>query len=322
VTSPDGPRPITESSEPADERLERDLEAAFAVPVPPLAAPRLDRAAPGHDRRSSSHPRRLRVGLAIGGVAVALAASTVALPLVGGAGTSSVNAQELVDRSSKASASLAAAGSAYHLVTQAHVRGVQSRTETWFGSRGARTESTQIIGGSGETWGLVDNDAGGWLYRVRGGETLAVRVTDSQSEAPIVVPESLAGTLAAYTAPGCQSAKVTGETTILGRAAWVVAVTRTPETCSKAAAPRPGDRQVIAGRTDLGDVTLAIDKATEVTLNLRMLDDTGAVSYEYEVVAFETGEAAAASGLPYVPPAGATVVDAPDFGSAKLAFQK
>jgi hypothetical protein len=246
--------------------------------------------------------------------------TVIAVPTIGGAGTPSVNAQELVDRTSKASALLAGPGSAYHLVTVAHVGGHESRTETWFGSEGVRTESTTTYSGVTETWGIVDTDADGWLYRARGKETVAVRVVDS-TEAPIQLAESLAGTLEGYTVPGCQSARVTGETTVLGRAAWAVEVTRTPETCEKNPA-RPGSQQVIAGRTDLGNVILAIDKATEVTLNLRMLDVTGAVSYDYAVVAFEAGETAAASGLPYLPRPGATVIEAPDFASAKQAFAK
>ena len=130
----------------------------------------------------------------------------------------------------------------------------------------------------------------------------------------------MAATLEGFTIPGCQAATITGETTVLGRAAWQVEVRPTPETCTVGKAG-PENLKVVLGMDQLGTASLVIDKATEVTLRIEMRDAGGAVSYRYEVTALDTGEAAAAAGLPYQPPAGATVRDAADFAAAKAFLQ-
>ena len=124
------------------EAIERDLRAAFAAPVPRAALRSWPLRDPQRPAIASPPPRpaRARGGRREG----ALVATLVWLPAIGGAGTATVNARELIDRAGHANAAMASVGPAYHLIESVvQVKGITARTETWFaGAAGARTETT------------------------------------------------------------------------------------------------------------------------------------------------------------------------------------
>ncbi len=303
--------------------IERDLQAVFAAPVPAL---RFDPRAGTDLRRAPILRRRsVRLGLGVTIVTGAIVTGILWVPAFGGAGTPTVNAQELIIRSGTASASLASVAPAYHMTSVVRSGAklgtvVEGQTETWFnGASAARTESTMVMAGVEETFGMAAAGGEIWLYRTRGGETLVAHLAHSDRKDGVLADQSVADLLAEYTIPGCQSAVIGGETRVAGRSAWVVEVRPTPATCL-ADPSRPDTVKVAAHPEELGSATITIDKATEVTLALEKRDGSGAVAYSYLVEAFETGRAAASTGLPYVPPAGARVVEVGDYGAAKAVF--
>ncbi len=299
------------------ESVESDLRTIFAVPVPALTfTPAAD--GRGTPWRTLGRSPRRRAG-AVLGLAAALIVTIAVLPAVGGFGASTVNAQELIQRTSQATGVVTAVARAYHLVSTATRGASRVRTETWLSAAGARTESTTSGVTADETFGLATYGSELWIYRVRAGRTLVAHVASSDRRDLVGVPSSLAEALASYTIPGCQVAAIVRESVVAGRSAYIVEVRPTPASCVTDPA-RPETAKVVAGISQMGSATIAIDKATEVTLALEQLDVSGAVAYSYQVDVFETGDAAARAGLPYVAPVGATVVEVADYGAAKSVF--
>jgi hypothetical protein len=296
------------------EPIERDLQAAFAAPVPAL------RFAAGHaeDPRKQAMLRRrpVRLGLGVAVVTGALVATLVWLPAIGGGGTATVNARELIDRAGHANAAMAAVAPAYHLTTVVRVNGVTARTETWFaGATGARTETTSPMDGVEVTSGMATFSGELWLYESTGARTVVAHLAHADRQVLAETP-SLASVLNSYAIPGCLEATVAREAMVVGRPAYVIEVRPTPATC--VADPSNRDTIKVAGHAEeLGSATVSIDKETDVTLALEQRDASGEVTYSYHVEALETGAVAAGAGLPYVAPVGARVVEAADYSAAK-----
>jgi hypothetical protein len=301
------------------EPLERDLRAAFAAPVPALHFN------PTPARRAAILARRsVRLGLGVSLLTAALVVGIVSLPLFGVGGTPTVNAQDLVVRSTRTSASMTSVAPAYHMVSVVELgKAGAGRTETWFdGTASSRTESTSTEAGVDSTFGMAFAGDELWLYQTRAGQTVVAHLAHSGRNDGLAASQGLwpLASSADYTIPGCQSASITGDTTVAGRSAYVVEVRPTPATC--VADPAHPDTLKVAGHAaDLGTATFAIDKATDLTLSLVQRDRAGGVTYSFQVQSFETGPAAAGAGLPYLPPTGARLVEVADYSSAKSVFE-
>ena len=296
------------------EPIERDLQAAFAAPVPAL---RFEPGLAEDSRRPAILRRRsVRLGLGVALVTGALVATIVWLPAIGGAGTATVNARELIDRAGHANATMAAVAPAYHLTTVVQANGLAARTETWFaGVTGARTETTSPMDGVEVTSGIATVGGELWLYESTGARTVVAHLAQTDRQVLAETP-SLAAVLDSYVIPGCLEATVARETMVVGRPAYVIEVRPTPVACI--ADPSNPDTIKVAGHAEeLGSATVSIDKETDVTLALDQRDASGEVTYSYRVESIETGAAAAGAGLPYVAPVGARVVEVADYSAAK-----
>jgi hypothetical protein len=304
--------------------IERDVSDALARPVPALrfqlaAAGQVADLTPASRRRWPGSRRGVAGALLAGGLAMAL----IAIPTIGGWGPRSVSAQELIGRTGTANRSLAGAATPYHLVTVAALGGSAAgqasaaRTETWVSAGGDERSETTVAGVDGsETFGMAVGGGTLWLYRLTPGSALVARVANTDGRKVVALSETLTAALASYIIPGCLSASVAGEQTVAGRVAYLVEVRPTPATC----VPDPAHPDTIKAAhemADLGRAMLAIDKETDVTLSLVQYDGAGTATYSYIVERFETGSAAAGTGLPFVPSAGATVIETADYSSAK-----
>lgn len=124
---------------------------------------------------------------------------------------------------------------------------------------------------------------------------------------------SLAEVLALYTG-NCQTAELNGTGELVGRAVYIVAVRPSPNSCEV-----PEER---LKAESLGGMALWlwVDQETFLTLQTQQIDATGVVSYSQTVSELTVGAETPQDLLTYVAPAGTTVVEATDPGTAKDAL--
>lgn len=299
------------------ESLERELEAAFAVDVPEMHFQPSSAARP-----ALAGPRRRWF---VGGAAAAVAVlgAIILLPGLHGGGATAVNAEELVNKSSSATASLASSAKSYHL--KAIIQGKSPdamTTETWsFGEAGNRYESTFSQKGDVESQGQVATPNDYWIWASVGGQLKVAHVSAQTARVNdfAALADSLDGVLQGLVVKNCQEAVIDGSAQVAGRDATVVHVRPTPETC-KAEAGRPETEKLSQVVFEMGSSTLWIDKETNVQLRVENYAPDGTLTTRYEVQLFETGSKADASVLHYSPPAGTQVIEAADYSEAKHAI--
>ncbi len=300
------------------ESLERDLESAFAAPIPALqfAAPTATLA----PRRLVPHPRRWQLAAA-GAVAAGLAAAIAFLPgYLGGATT--VNAEELLTRSADASAKLKTASNPYHIRESFQGKGNQPFvTETWsFGAAGNRSETRSTDGTL--LYGQTVTPTDTWLYASVNGQLRVVHIGGGEEarlrdfDAGTTTLEELIGGMVIE---GCQEALSRGSAQVAGRDTYVIEVVPTPSTCTPDPA-QPDKQKLAAAADEMGSYTVWIDKETTIQLKVEARDPAGAVSKAYMALSFETGGIVDRAVLAFTPPAGAQVVEAKDYSEAKSAL--
>ncbi|MGE3074500.1 MAG: hypothetical protein AB7N24_00105 [Dehalococcoidia bacterium] len=301
------------------EQIEEDLAAAFAVAVPAMRfeAPM----APANMRR----PGRRWVYAAGAAVAAGIVAAVAFLPGYLG-GPTTVNAEELLSRSAAASSQLQSSGTPYHLRAKfAGNGGADFIAETWsFGTEGNRSEARSLDGEL--LYGQVATTNDYWIYATVDGSFRVAHVAGATDRLKDFVAgaDSLDAIVQNLAMDQCQAAAVTGSATIAGRDAYVVEVSPTPESCAKTSASGAWGDGAIAKEADapkFGGYTVWIDKETNVQLQFELRDENGNLTKQYSAESFETGRAAVdARVLAYSAPAGATVIETPDYSAAKSAI--
>jgi hypothetical protein len=298
--------------------LEQALESAFAVEVPALTF----RQPVDSGRHSTARGHGGVFALTAGAVAVAILGAVIVLPGLFGEGATTANAEELVNRSSAATADLNSGGTTYHL--RATIQGKSSgamTSEVWsFGAAGNRTEQTFSENGVTQGNGQVATPQDYWIWASTDGQTTVAHVAGDTTRLKDAVPaDGLAGVLQGLVVPGCQEAVLDGPAKVAGRQATVVRIQPTPATCKQDPA-RPETLKLARVVTEMGSTTLWIDSETFVQLKVQNFDASGALQTSYEVQLFETGESVDASVLNYTPPAGASLHEVNSYSDAKSAI--
>jgi hypothetical protein len=286
------------------ERLERDLEAAFAVETPELAFE-----VPISERPATHRRFAWRTGAVTGIAAAAILGAVLVAPSFGGDGPKVASAEELIQRSIAATAALGESPENYHMVTVARSSGAENATETWSGGQNRyRTESRSTVDGAGT---LVEGTAmvGGemWVYQSNGDELRVAHGPALFDVRPRPLTFTLDQHMASWTADGCFDAQVTGRELVAGREAHVISVTATPEDCPYQ--PKPLKRATI---------WVAVDD--NVALKTAYEGDGEDYSSSFEVTRFETFDSLPDSVFAYVAPAGTEVLEFEDETGLKQAL--
>ena len=283
--------------------LERDLELAYAATVPDLT---FDAAlARPAIKPPIAHRMTWRLAGA-GALAAGLVAALAFLPDVFG-GPEAVNAQELVNRSARATAALSSTGS-YHMVYVTRGQGVETITETWQGGDNRyRTMATSTFADGSTTvdGSAVLGDQAWFVTGPAGSPTVAHGPRLMSVRPPETV--SMDQLLQSWTENNCYAAELAPSERVIGRPAQVVVVTPTPATCSQP--PKGFER-----------VTLWIDAETMITLQMRMEALNPELESYFGVTLFESFEQLPDSAFAFEPPAGANVVSYSDATELKTAL--
>ena len=142
--------------------LERDLEAAFGLPVPSLEFRPAATAAP--ERNLRSHTIRFAAITAV--AAAAVLGAVLLVPGFGSNGPQTASAQELIERSIAATDALAENPSNYHMVTVARSSGAETTTESWVGGTNRyRVEDRTTVNGITMVNGSVLANDEIWIYQ-------------------------------------------------------------------------------------------------------------------------------------------------------------
>lgn len=316
TNSPDT-APNTGPDLPAEPLLDH-LAALYAAPVPAQVFTPPARPAGARPSFARRHWRPL------GAVAAGLAVITLLaiVPATWGGGAEHVSAQTILDRASAAASGASTPAVSYHLVAVLHVDGKDRAgpvtSETWY--QDARNFRIEQSTGNQVVNGEAAHDGQAWLYVRSKGELRVAHGAYDDVLAPVGPQQasSLSEALAKYTGGGCQVPEDRGETTFLGRPAYVVDVV--PDLALCAAANTDEARKMQAAAKDLGALTLVVDKQTFVPLKIEQRDATGTPVYTYQVSAFETGAAVSAAIASWAPPPGAVVTDVTSPVEAKQAI--
>lgn len=200
-----------------------------------------------------------------------------------------------------------------------------NNTEIWFAD-GEHFHNSQTFDGlpdgTPSTFGSAVNGDDAWLYLSDGN---GLRVVHGSSDALGMTwglgqpdSKSLADVLGQYSKDRCQSARQTGEATVLGRTAYVIEVSQTPESCGL------GDGGTIVKRLpdggDAGTMTVWVDRGTFLPLKTENRDGDGTLIYRYYVTEIQVGADIPASAFEYQPPAGTTVTEVTTAVGAKQAL--
>lgn len=299
---------MTNSPDPELARLEAALTEVFAAPVPNLAFeapwPLSEAHRPGLLRR------HWRPAGALVGIAAAIGAFLL-VPSFGG-DSSTVNAQDILDRAEQTASSFSPSSgtTSYHLVA------------TWGGDKGASTteiwfrDSGHVRSSFGDEFGTVINGDEVWMY-MSTGSTLRVAHGPAEALAEFVgqaapTGNGLASVLAQYGDESCQQATLSGDGTVAGRDAYIVRVSPAPESC-------PGDIKAQAMAEYAGFQVISVDKETFITLKVEAGDGSG-LTTSYVVTLLDTGRAIPDEVFDYSPPAGAIVTEVASNTEAKNAI--
>ena len=345
----DGVRPLRESSPGVQERLEARLTAQL-----PAAARRW--------HRPVIHLRPLRRWQTVVGLATAAA---LVLALVGAAFTwfgpsQPVSAQAILDQAQQTAAQDAAPSgvTSYHLTaTQTSpvklARGGTITRETWYAGSDRQRTDTQVTGkdGSGtvvSSSGTINNGAEMWIYSTdENGQTRVVHTTGTQLSGPSDTDPSQGGSVADLIAQynqsdkECQTATQQGQSTVAGRAVYVIVLTpkqngcggKSPDATSQAkeataiamngtgAANQSAMQTKVASNAGqgtskgsepvsgkgFGQMTVWVDTQTFLPLKGETKATDGTVLDQYEVTSITYNVQIPDSTFAYTPPANATV---------------
>lgn len=271
------------------EGLEQDLVASMALPVPAMT---FEAPGPAKGRSLRRHGRTLGFGLAI--AAATLLGAFLVLPNVGGGGTETANAKELLQRSVTASVG-ANAVNVTHLVTVTRTEDAEMTTESWVGgpnryrveSRTQTTDGREFVEGSS----MFDDEM--WVYV---GQANVLTVAHGPSIYRVEPPTNdlpVEERLASWTGTGCFDAKVTGTEFVAGRSAHMIEVTPKRATC-----PSPAKQAQKS--------TIWIDEETNLPLKMVTEGPSGST---FETLSLDVDSAVPNSIFAYVPPADATVIE-------------
>ena len=283
------------------ERLERDMEAAFAVDVPELAFD-----VPQSERPATHRRFAWRAGAVAGIAAAAILGAVLVAPNFGGDGPKVASAEELIQRSIAASDALAVSPTNYHMISVARSLGFETTTETWFGGadRFRVGSVTRQDGGEATVDGTAMVNGEMWLWQ--GSETNPVvahgpaTISVQPAPRPITVAQHLSG----WNDNGCYKAEVTGNERLIGREAHVISVTATPESCPFE--PKP-----------LQLATIYVDVETELPLKMVYESSQPEGGSSFEVTRYETFSQIEDSALAYTPPAGTDILEFNDAAQLK-----
>jgi outer membrane lipoprotein-sorting protein len=275
------------------ERLERELEASFAVPVPPLEFD------PGAASTLSAPVHRARAWKfgAVGAVAAAVLAAVVVFPGIGASGPKSANAAELIERSIAATDALAANPSNYHMIAVIRSSETETTVESWVGGQNRyRVESRSRVNGVTYLDGTAMSAEEMWIYHGPEDAPVIAHGPRLISVLPAPGSVSLAQHLEGWNADGCFKAQLAGTERVAGREAHVISVTPTPETCLHPGKP-------------LKNATIWVDVKTDIALKMVYEGDTGELVSSFEVTLFETFESLPDSAFSYAPHEDAEVIE-------------
>lgn len=312
-----GYKDLIGEADPAGAKLAADLQALYAAPAPGLRftpPPELPARLPGARRWRRWQPA-MAAAVAVAGLAAVLIAPSLWQT------ESRVNAETVFARASTVAETSAPADgpAAYHLIATTETPGKAgtSTTETWYAdSSHIRSEQDYDPANAGADFGTLVRGDQAWLYGSIDGVYRAVHGPASELGVGFVggMPGSgtatdLSQVLGQYTG-GCQVARADGEDTIVGRAAYKIAVTMDFNTC-----PVP-DAKADPGK--MGPLTLWVDRETFLPLKTEQLDTAGGMMYVYEVTQIEVGGPIPDSAFEYVPPVGVAVQDVANLTEAKF----
>jgi outer membrane lipoprotein-sorting protein len=274
-------------------RLERDLEASFAVPVPPLEFD------PGAANTLPTPVRRARAWQlgAVSAVAAAVLAAAVVVPGIGASGPKRANAAELIERSIAATDALAANPSNYHMIAVTRSSEAETTVESWVGGQNRyRVESRSRVNGVTYLEGTAMSAEEMWIYH--GPEDAPVIVHGPRLISVLPAPGSVSLTqhLDGWNADGCFRAQLAGTERVAGREAHVISVTLTPETCLSPGKP-------------LTNATIWVDVKTDIALKMVYEGNTGELFSSFEVTLFDTFESLPDSVFSYAPHEAAEVME-------------
>ncbi|MGI8855094.1 MAG: LolA family protein [Thermomicrobiales bacterium] len=321
----DGLLPLRQAPSGARERLEAHLLSQLPVathrqrmPVPAFPPLRRWQAA---------------IGLA---VATALIVAMVGTAFSWAGSSGAVSAQVILDRAEAASTGAAPSGvTSYHAkeTRQTPAKGnVTLVQETWYGGNDRQRVDTQVKDAGGTIISANTVISAGdqtWISSTDKGKTQVIHTTGTQWSKPAADPSGqggIADSVAQYTQKGCMNAQQQGETTLLNRAVYVIALTPKAASCPDQAPAKGSDSNVTTeakARTNgdvatkpeqqgaqvstVGQITLWVDKQTFLPLKTEIRSTTGAIMDRDDVTSIEYNTAIPAATFTYTPPAGATV---------------
>lgn len=285
------------------EALERDLELAFASPVPEL---RFEDALASRPLPHRAH-RRAWSFAGVGTIAAGLVAAVAFLPgYLGGA--EPVSAQELVNRSAAAASVTRQATSNYHMVTVSRLAGFERTTESWYGGPERNRSESRSSSADGDTslegTAILGDEL--WMYNDEGG---ALRVAHGPRLFDLEIPRTptLADHIETWTDDKCFTAEITGKERLNGREAHVLTIIPAPETC-------PYQPKA------LKKVMLWIDTENDMSLKMLYEGEGAQENSSFELLLFETFQSLPDSAFEYIPPVGTEVVEFTTYSELKNAF--
>ena len=284
------------------EGIERDLEAAFAVPVPTL---RFEPPATFFTPAPRHRPPGWTLAVA-GFVATAAILGAVLVGLDFGGGTKTASAAALIQRSIAASEALATSPTNYHMISVGRGAGGETTSETWVGGTDRyRVESvTRLDTGEARVDGTAMSNGEMWLWQGPVSAPVVAHGPATVSVQAAPRPISIAQHLEGWNGNKCFKAEVTGTEQVAGRQAHVITVVATPKSCPFE--PKP-----------LRLATILIDVETDLPLKMVYSSDQPGEGSSFEVTRFETFPSLDDSAFTYTPPAGTKVLEFKDAAELK-----
>jgi outer membrane lipoprotein-sorting protein len=267
---------------------------------------------PVHGRRWPALPRpggrRAAIAVAAAG-ALVLAVFGVTMPFTDD--THTVSAEAVLERA-QAAVSATNSPRTYHAratITDNRREATVTTQETWFGGNGRARVEMQTRKGSGPAVlsGFVTDGSRIWEYTTENGQT-RYQIYENAGPGKDIDTKlsgggvtSLAQLLASYNpkGSGCATAQHQGETTVAGRAAYVIAVSFSADCPGKPGQPR------------IARQTMAADKQTFLPLRNQTYGADGALLYSYEIQSIRYDVAIPDATFTYTPPPGAVHVPPP-----------